>query len=128
VKTLAVDFVVSHVSDIREAVRFYRETLGVDQPFVHEEGWIVGDGQTDTWTEFDTNPVALAISKWPAEAGRAGIALAVEDVHGAVDELRTKGVEIVMEPADGDGCCMAWIRDPWGNLICIHHRKDGTLG
>ena len=126
-KTLAVDFVVSHVADVGEAVRFYRETLGIDQEFVND-GCIVGDGQLDTWTEFATTPVTLALSKWPAEAGQVGIALAVDDVHEAIEELRARGVDIVMEPEEGGGCCMAWIRDPWGNLLCIHRRRDGTTG
>mgnify|MGYP001304607989 CR=1 FL=1 len=55
--------------------------------------------------------------------GNAGIALAVDDVYEAVEELRTKGVEIVMEPKDSE-VCMAWVKDPWGNLLCIHHRHD----
>ncbi len=123
----AIDFVISHVTDTREAVRFYREVLGLDQDFI-DDGVINGDGSRDTWTEFDTRPVSLALVRWDAEAGRPGIALAVDDVDEAVEELRGKGVEIVMEPADSGCCRMAWIKDPWGNLFCIHRRDDGTAG
>ena len=126
-KVKAIDFVISHVTDTREAVRFYRDVLGVEQGFINDGG-ISGDGLTDTWTEFDTRPVTLALVRWEEQAGRPGIALAVEDVDEAVEELRGKGVEIVMEPAESGSCRMAWIKDPWGNLLCIHRRNDGTCG
>ena len=126
-KVKAIDFVISHVTDVPEAVKFYRETLGIEEAFV-SEGGVTGDGTEDTWTEFDTSPVTLALVRWEKEAGRPGIALAVDDVGEAVEELRSKGVEIVMEPEESGSCCMAWIRDPWGNLLCIHRRDDGTVG
>lgn len=126
-KVKAIDFVISHVTDTREAVRFYRDVLGVEQDFINDRG-ISGDGSEDTWTEFDTPPVTLALARWEEQAGRPGIALAVDDVDEAVEEPRGKGVAIVMEPADSGSCRMAWIKDPWGNLLCIHRRNDGTRG
>ena len=99
----AIDFVTSHVTDTREAVRFYRDVLGLDQGFI-DDGGIFGDGNQDTWTEFDTRPVSLALVRWEEEAGRPGIAFAVDDVDETVEELRGKDVEIVMEPVDS-GCC-----------------------
>ena len=126
-KVKAIDFVISHVTDTRAAVRFYRDVLGFDQAFI-DDGGIFGDGSEDTWTEFDTRPVTLALVRWEEQAGRPGIALAVDDVDEAVEELRGRGVEIVMEPADSGSCRMAWIKDPWGNLLCIHRRDDGSCG
>ena len=126
-KVRAIDFVISHLADVPEAAKFYRETLGIEDEFVND-GSIKGDGTQDTWTEFSTSPVTLALVRWEPEAGHSGIALAVDDVHEAVEELRSKGVEMVMEPEDSGSCCMAWIRDPWGNLLCIHRRHDGTVG
>lgn len=126
-KVKAIDFVVSHVTDVPEAVAFYRDTLGIDAAFIRNEVF-TGDGTQNTWTEFDTQPVTLALVRWEQEAGRPGIALAVDDVEAAVEELRSKGVEIVMEPTDSGSCLMAWVKDPWGNLICIHHRHDGSVG
>ena len=126
-KVKAIDFVISHVTDTREAVGFYRDVLGLDQDFIND-GVIKGDGRQDMWTEFDTRPVSLALVRWHDEAGRPGIALAVDDVDEAVNELRRMDVEIVMEPADSGSCRMAWIKDPWGNLLCIHRRDDGSCG
>lgn len=126
-KVRAIDFVISHVTDVRQAVRFYRETLGIDAEFIKDD-FITGDGHKETWTEFSTSPVTLALVKWDEEAGRPGIALAVDDVDEAVEGLRAEGVTIVMEPTDSGSCRMAWIKDPWGNLLCIHRRDDGTFG
>lgn len=41
------------------------------------------DEASDTWAEFDTHPVALALFTWH-EGGNAMIALAVDDVQAAV--------------------------------------------
>lgn len=52
---------------------------------------------------------ALALGKW-GHPGRTAIALAVEDVFQAAEELRAKGVKILYGP---DMCV---IEDPWGHL------------
>ena len=113
-KVKAIDFVISHVTDTRAAVRFYRDVLGFDQAFI-DDGVIKGNGSEDTWTEFDTRPVTLALVRWEEQAGRPGIALAVDDVvRGGGRNCAEKDVEIVMEPADSGSCRMAWIKDPMG--------------
>jgi predicted enzyme related to lactoylglutathione lyase len=58
----------------------------------------------------------------------AVVALAVEDVGAAVEELRGKGVPIAMEPIETPDCFMAIVADPDDNKILIHQRKDGTFG
>jgi predicted enzyme related to lactoylglutathione lyase len=122
-KTKALDFVVYSVPDMKKAFAFYRDTLGIDFPLV-EEG--------KTWTEFDSPPLALALHQpregsfsWP---GTPAVGLAVDDVYAAVEELRAKGVKIVSEPVETSVCHMAFIEDPFGNRLCLHQRKDGTVG
>ncbi len=102
-----------------EALAFYRETLGV------EERYLIA---APTWTEFDTRPATLAIVKWDEHPGLGAVALAVDDVREAVEELRAKGVRIVLEPVETDDCWLAGIADPAGNFVYLHHRKDGTAG
>lgn len=122
-KPRAIDFVVHDVSDLRRAVAFYRDTLGLRLDFLKEE-W--------GWAEFDTRPVSLALNQPsegpPAPGSGAVIALAVDDVRAAVEELRGKGVPIVREPFETGVCFMAVIADPDGNRIWLHKRKDGTCG
>jgi lactoylglutathione lyase len=120
VKIRAIDFVLLNVSDIERSSAFYRETLGLDFPISQASG---------PWMEFDSSPVAMALFRDPSSAGRnAIIALAVEDVSAAVDELRARGVQVVMEGIESPVCYQAVIQDPDGNLLLLHQRKDGTAG
>ena len=119
-KVRAIDFVVVNVSDMDRSTAFYRDTLGMDFPVI-EFG--------DNWKELDAPPVAMALRRDPQSPGvNAAIALAVEDVYAAVEELRAKGVTVTLEPSESDGCYAAMIQDPDGNLLLLHQRKDGTAG
>lgn len=121
-RVLGIDFVVVGVGQekVSEVVKFFRDTLGISDPL------IVGDGESDEWTEFDTKPVALALGKWGQT--QTAIAFAVDDVHQAAEELRAKGVKIVYGPEEYEPCTMCVIEDPWGHLFVLHRRKDGTVG
>ena len=119
-KVRAIDFVAVNVSDMARAKRFYRDTLGLEFPI-----W----DDTPRWQEFQSEPVALALREDRQSPGlNAAIALAVEDVAAAVEELRAKGVEIEGGPHESGVCYSALIRDPDGNLLILHQRKDGTAG
>jgi predicted enzyme related to lactoylglutathione lyase len=121
-KTKAIDFIMFNVTDMPRAVSFYRDTLGMEYPF-NEEG--------KSWTEFDSDPVSFALCHVPNNPGYAGgpaIALAVDDIHTAIAELKEKGVKILMHPEETSVCFMSFIEDPDGNRICIHQRKNGTAG
>ena len=121
-KVRAIDFVMVNVSDMERSAAFYRDTLGLDVP-MNEDGPV--------WKEFDTPPVALALFRnqnTSAPGTNALIALAVEDVAAALEELRGKGVKVVMEPVESPVCYQALIEDPDGNALILHQRKDGTAG
>ena|ERR687885_2823719 len=130
-KVRAVDFVVYHVPDMRQAKQFYGQTLGLAR----------GGEYTSSWAEFATEPATLCLRTThlsPGEAARnpqqrkwvdaPAVALAVDDVYAAVEELRAKGVQILVEPWETNVCYKAFIADPFGNPICLHQRKDGTAG
>ncbi|MNL47849.1 hypothetical protein D3C87_1706590 [compost metagenome] len=92
----------------------------------------------DSWAEFDAGNVTLSLIKAdPAaiakrlEAGpyaSIGVAIAVPDVGAAIDELRQRGIKVVMETTEGPPCFTAMVEDPSGNFVWLHHRKDGTAG
>jgi len=121
-KIRGVDFIMYPVSDLANAARFYRETLGLTQEIYSEE-W--------QWAEFNCGNVTLALKGGePAQEPRAGgrIALAVEDIHGVFAELKSKGARVLGEPIDYSGCQAFELLDPDGNTVILHHRADGTCG
>ena len=116
----AIDFVVMNVSDMQRSISFYRDTLGMDFPI-----W----DDTPNFQEFDSPPVAMALRRDVQGAGQnAAIALAVEDLASALEELRSKGVTVLSGPSEFNVCYTALIQDPDGNLLLLHQRKDGTAG
>ncbi len=119
-KIRGTDFVMFQVSDMPEAVRFYRETLGLTQ-----------EVDTEDFTEFDCGNVTLSlirVAEIPDGAGRGHIAFAVDDVQAAYLEMKEKGAHLEGEPVDY-GCCKAvTVQDPDRNVVILHRRADGTFG
>src|SRR5438093_7260094 len=79
----AVDFVMYNVSDMGRAKAFYRDVLGLKR----------GGEYTNSWAEFATEPSTLCLcapKSNPAWNGPAAIALAVPNVHEAIEALRRK--------------------------------------
>jgi catechol 2,3-dioxygenase-like lactoylglutathione lyase family enzyme len=119
-KVKAIDFVVVNVADMERSRAFYRDTLGMDFPVWEESA---------NWQEIQSPPTAMALRVDRRNPGaNAAIALAVDDVAAAVEELRAKGVRVLIEPGESDTCWTAMIQDPDGNLLLLHRRKDGTAG
>ena len=105
-----------HVRDFRGALKFYGETLGfklgdtMDTPHVK-------------WAEVHVGAIRLGIHAADSisEAGSrdpggpTGIIFAPKDCDKAVEELRNRGVKIVVEPIDMPYGRHAEIADPEGN-------------
>lgn len=124
-KVLAADFVCYFVKDIQKSLEFYRDILGLT----------VSDQFGKDFYEFNLGNVTLGIGSAEAMGetidkpqGNATVGLAVEDVAATVKELKEKGIEVNEDVQDFPGCQMVSIKDPSGNSIMLHHRKDGTVG
>ena len=121
IKVRAVDFIVCTTDNMTRAKKFYSQLFGLKR----------GHEYASFWAEFATKPVTLALcapdkrSKW---RGKTAIAFAVDDVYKAVEQLRRRGVKILLPATTTSVCHMAFIADPDGNRICLHQRKDGTAG
>jgi predicted enzyme related to lactoylglutathione lyase len=122
-KARAVDFVSYTVTDMDRSEAFYRDALGLDVTIQRGESGTRSNG----YMEFDAGGTAISLTAMPPHPN-AIMALAVDDVSAAVEELRGKGVPIEMEPLETPDCFMAAVVDPDGNKILIHQRKDGTFG
>jgi extradiol dioxygenase family protein len=121
-----VDFVAVPVRDRERAAKFYGDTLGLEK----------NPNSTDTWIEFETGNVTLAIVV-PEEIGVeyaplpfGTLAIRVADVEATRKRLEEAGVEFGMESFDSGVCKGAPFRDPDGNGLLLHHRyapyRDGT--
>ena len=123
-KARAVDFVSYVVSDMDRSEAFYRDVLGLDVEVPRGEPGTRASG----YMEFDAGGVAISLVALPEPHPNAIVALAVEDLDAAVEELRGKGVPIAMERIESPVCFMAVVADPDGNKILLHQRKNGTFG
>jgi catechol 2,3-dioxygenase-like lactoylglutathione lyase family enzyme len=121
-----VDFIAVPTTDRERAAKFYEETLGLER----------NPNSTDTWIEFETGNVTLALVT-PTEIGLefnplpfGSIAIRVPDLEAAKAELQEKGVEFSGETWDSGVCNGAVFKDPDGNGLLLHRRyapyRDGT--
>jgi predicted enzyme related to lactoylglutathione lyase len=111
-KPKAVDFIAYTVNDMDRAEAFYRDTLGLNVLTPRGEPGTRSSG----FMEVEAGGTAIGLTAMPP-LPNAAVALAVDDVHAAIEELRGKGVEIAMEPVETEDCFIAAISDPDGNQI-----------
>jgi catechol 2,3-dioxygenase-like lactoylglutathione lyase family enzyme len=108
-----VDFVSVPTRDARRAVAWYRDVLALPESEFSE-----AEVETPNLTLVFWEPEAQGVQ---FVANQNGIALRVADVHGAVEELRTAGGE-VMGIDDTGVCHMGFVKDPDGNVLILHRR------
>jgi predicted enzyme related to lactoylglutathione lyase len=121
-----VDFIAVPAQDRERAAKFYEETLGLPR----------NRNSTETWIEFETGNVTLALVD-PPSAGQpfvplpfGPIVIRVPDVETAKARLQEAGVELIGETWDSGVCNGASFVDSEGNGFAVHHRyapyPDGT--
>jgi len=121
-KIRGIDFIMYPVTDLARAASFYRDVLGLSQQIYSDE-W--------QWAEFNCGNLTLALKggeTLPETTWQGHIALAVDDIQAAHEELKKKAVRIVSEPQDYSVCWAMKILDPDGNGVLLHKRADGTVG
>jgi predicted enzyme related to lactoylglutathione lyase len=113
-----VDFVAIPARDFDASADFYGTVLGL--PLVKRWGEMPG-------IEFQAGNLTIAIMEPTAfgqefRAHAVPIALHVDDVAAAREQLQAKGVKFVTEVFDSGVCHQAIFLDPAGNALAIHHR------
>jgi catechol 2,3-dioxygenase-like lactoylglutathione lyase family enzyme len=109
-----LDFVSVPTRDIARARDFYVEVLGLrPSPFT------VGEVEAGNVTLGFWNPEQDGEQFQP---NIAGIALRVPDVANARAALEAAGVDFIGATVDSGVCHMAFLRDPDGNTVILHHR------
>ena len=118
------DFVVVPTQDFDASIAFYRDVLGLEES--QRYGRMPGQ-------EFETGGVTLAILQIEAfgqqfRPNGGPIALRVDDVERAREELRSRGVEFMGDIIDSGVCHQAFFADPDGNPLILHHRYAPRSG
>lgn len=117
-KVTGVDFITVPTQDFEKAEQFYGDVLGLER----SKQW----GNMPA-REFETGSLTIALMQSDAfgvefERHSHPIALHVDDVASAREELESKGIEFVADTMDSGVCHMAHFRDPDGNALMLHHR------
>jgi predicted enzyme related to lactoylglutathione lyase len=107
-----------------KAEGFWRDMLGLEIEVPRGKPGTRANG----YMELDAGGVAIGLVVMPETQPNGIVALAVDDVGQAVEELRGKGVTIAMETIESPVCWMAVVADPDGNQVLLHQRKNGTFG
>ena len=114
-----VDFVSIPTQDLKRAVAFYGETLGLRRSmYKPESNFAEFENGTVTFSVVD--PVKMGIGRFERNANH--IALQVDDVPAARTALEERGVSFMGGTFDTGVCHMAFFTDPDGNAMMLHHR------
>jgi len=122
---MRVSYAIVFVSDMRRAVAFYQDVLGLPLRF-----------QTPGWTEFATEGATIALhaaegsSREPDDPGkmppgRARPGLAVPDISAFHRRMVENGVKCIQEPTETFGTKVAQYLDPDGLAISVSEEKRG---
>ena len=113
-----VDFIALPTRDFEKADAFYGDVLGLER----SKQW--GDMPA---REYETGSLTIAIMQSDAfglefQPHSHPVALQVDDVHAAREELEANGVQFAADTIDSGVCHMAPFQDPDGNTLMFHHR------
>jgi predicted enzyme related to lactoylglutathione lyase len=114
-----VDFVSMPTQDLERAVEFYGTTLGLHCSVYRPEANFA-EFETGTVTVSVVNPVKMGIGEFQPNVNH--LALQVEDVPVARATLESRGATFMGDIVDTSVCHMAFLTDPDGNALMLHHR------
>ncbi len=116
-RVTGLDFVSYPTQDLERSKTFYSEVIGLRM--------LTPPG--DAWPEFDLGDGSVLALIEPEKIGQpfspvlSGIALHVENVETATEEMRARGITI-HHAMDSGVCKMTFLSDPDGNALILHHR------
>ena len=116
VKELA--FVFYPVTDVERARKFYEGLLGL------KTGMQVEFGPGQWWIEYDIAGQALAISNAMPGKPASSLALEIASLEAALVAVKAAGYTTSTEVLEFPPCRMFIVKDPDGNEITLHQRKN----
>jgi catechol 2,3-dioxygenase-like lactoylglutathione lyase family enzyme len=110
-----LDFVAIPSTDAERSRSFYVDTLGLRADDSARFEFWVGETCCGIW-----EPARMGSTFAPQKNGH--LALHVDDIVAARQELEAAGVEFIGETFDTGVCHMAFFTDPDGNDLMLHNR------
>jgi lactoylglutathione lyase len=112
---MKIKYATMIVKDMDESIKFYREVMGFEIDSQYDLG-SAGEitllkGEGETMVEIIKNPVD--------ELGLFSIGMDVEDLDATIEELKSKGAKVTMEPIQITVGRLAFIEDPNGVRIAL---------
>jgi catechol 2,3-dioxygenase-like lactoylglutathione lyase family enzyme len=120
IRCLEIAFIGYPSTDLARSRQFYETVLGLTPS--------TPPTAASRWIEYNIGPGTLALGQspnWPPAPDGPSAALEVENFDETVAALRTKGVAFLIGPLETPVCHMVVIRDPDGNRLTLHRRKQG---
>lgn len=106
------------VDDMKESVEFYTSKCG----FEIDSEYDLPNGAFITLLKAEGDTLLELIKDNVNETGLYSIGMDVEDIEKEVAELKSKGVEMVLEPTVTSVGQMALFKDPNGiNIVLVEH-------
>lgn len=122
-KIKEIAFTAYPVTDVARARKFYEDALGLVPTMVFGEG-------AQQWVEYDVGAATLAIGnfgdQWAPGKSGGSVSFEVDNFEQAMQDLKGKGVSFYQEPFESPVCRMAFVSDPDGNAVGLHHRKGAA--
>jgi lactoylglutathione lyase len=123
---MRVSYAIVFVSDMKRAVSFYRDVLGLPLRF-----------ESPGWTEFATEGATLALHQsegsgsanddaQQVRAGRSRPGLSVPDLDAFHKRMIENNVPCVQEPKETFGARIAQYVDPDGLVIAVSEERRGS--
>ena len=118
-KNMKVKYATIIVEDMEESIKFYTEVMGLEIDSQYDLGpagtITLLKGEGETMVEIIKNPVD--------EPGLFSIGMDVDDINTTVEELKSKGAKITMDPIPITVGTLAFLEDPNGVRIALiqHH-------
>ncbi len=114
-----VAFIAIAVSDKQRARKFYQETLELKPASTAMEG---------AWVEYNLGGTTIGVGchpAWPPSRDGTSVAFEVDDIDSTIAQLKERGVVFDLDKTETPVCWMAQFRDPDGNKLLVHKRKEG---
>ena len=112
---MKVKYATIIVNDMDESVAFYSEVLG----FAIDSQYNLGPGISITLMKGEGEAMVELIKNSEYQTGFYSVGMDVDDINAAVEDCKSKGAKILMEPRQISVGSLAFIEDPNGVRIAL---------